>query len=221
MQATRQDILDYLRRHGRASVKQLGEVLGLTSTGVRQHLNILERDGLIHTDEQRGRVGRPALVYSLTDKAQNLYPKNYALLANLLIEEVRCTQTGSGLLSLLDRVSQRMAEQHASRAENLPWRGRAELAAEVLREQGFEATCDRDGDDVVIRQYTCPFPEVAQRNSAVCAMDVNFIGRLTGCDARLTTSLLRGDPCCTYRLRPLATGTPSPERARAGASAGR
>lgn len=202
MQATRQDILDYLRRHGRAPVKQLGSVLGLTSTGVRQHLNILERDGLIRAEEERGRVGRPALVYSLTEKAHNLYPKNYALLANLLIEEVRDSQSGSGLLPLLERVSVRMAETHLPRAESLPWRDRAEFAAQVLRDQGFEAECEVDGDDVVVRQYTCPFPAVAQRNSAVCAMDVHFIAKLTGCDARLTTSLLRSDDCCTYRLRP-------------------
>ena len=77
MQATRQQIVDYLRRQGRATVKELDVYLGLTSTGVRQHLTVLEREGLVEAHEERGHVGRPALVYQLTDKGDGLYPKRY------------------------------------------------------------------------------------------------------------------------------------------------
>ena len=36
MRATKQQILDYLRRQGQATVKELDRYLGLTSTGVRK-----------------------------------------------------------------------------------------------------------------------------------------------------------------------------------------
>jgi len=62
----------------------------------------------------------------------------------------------------------------------------------------------------VIRQQTCPFPKVARQNSAVCAMEVEFVRRLVGSDARLTSSLLRGDGSCTYRVRPVNTRSSSP-----------
>ncbi|TET95672.1 MAG: winged helix-turn-helix transcriptional regulator, partial [Dehalococcoidia bacterium] len=62
IQSTRQQILQYLQRHGRATVKELGSLLSLTSTGIRQHLTVLERDGLVDAREERGRVGRPTLV---------------------------------------------------------------------------------------------------------------------------------------------------------------
>ena len=89
MQATRQDILDFLRRHRQSTVKELGEHLGLTSTGIRQHLTVLERDGLVEAREERGHVGRPALVYRLTAKGDALFPKMYDALANAVIEEAR------------------------------------------------------------------------------------------------------------------------------------
>ena len=89
MQTTRQEILDHLQKHGRATVKELGQLLGLTSTGIRQHLTVLERDGLVLAREERGRVGRPTLVYSLTDKAESLFPRGYDELANPLLEELR------------------------------------------------------------------------------------------------------------------------------------
>jgi predicted ArsR family transcriptional regulator len=202
LQVTRQEILDYLHRNRRASVGALAAVLDLTTTGIRQHLNLLQRDGLVECVEERGRVGRPALIYSLTDKGENLYPKSYGLLANLLIEEVRTIVSGGGLLTLLRRVASRMADPYLARAEGRSAEDRVRLTVEALHDRGCEADWERSGDDLLIHQYTCPFPEVAQKNSAVCAMDVNFISRLTGSDARLSESVLRGDRCCTYRIRP-------------------
>ncbi|MCA9856264.1 MAG: ArsR family transcriptional regulator, partial [Dehalococcoidia bacterium] len=47
MQSTRQAILDYLRMHREATVRDLSRELSLTTTGIRQHLSILEQDGLV------------------------------------------------------------------------------------------------------------------------------------------------------------------------------
>src|SRR3989304_6712291 len=107
MQSTRQQIREYLQRHGRGTVKELGNLLGLTSTGIRQHLTVLERDALVAAHEERGRVGRPTLVYSLTDKADSLFPKTYDTLASVLIEERRSNQGNEHLQDLLHRAAER------------------------------------------------------------------------------------------------------------------
>ncbi len=204
MQATRQQILDYLRRQGRATVKDLDAHLGLTSTGVRQHLTVLEREGLVEAQEERGHVGRPALVYRLTTKGDGIYPKKYDQLANVLLEEVRDLAGSQALQTLLRRVADRFAEPYQTRLDGKPLASRVDEAARIIRERGSEAECVQDGDDWLIRQYTCPFPQVAGQNSCVCSLDVEFVRQLTGADARLTTSLLRGDSACTYRIRPIA-----------------
>src|SRR3989304_991911 len=136
MQSTRQHILEYLQRQGRATVKELGSLLGLPSTGIRQHLTVLERDGLVDAREERGRVGRPTLVYSLTEKADALFPKNYDALAAILLEEVRCSQGNERLHDLLLKVAERMAAPYTERIEgrSLPERGRE--TAPLLEGQG-------------------------------------------------------------------------------------
>ena len=202
MQATRQQILDYLRRNSRATVRELDSHLGLTSTGVRQHLTVLEREGLVEAHEERGHVGRPALVYQLSDKGDGLYPKKYDQLANVLLEEVRHVAGGQALQTLLRRVALRFAESYADRLEGKSLPERVNEAARIIGERGSEADCVKEGDDWLIHQYTCPFPQVARQNSCVCALDVEFVRQLVGSDARLSTSLLRGDRACTYRIRP-------------------
>ena len=203
MQATRQQILDYLRRQGRATVKDLDSFLDLTPTGVRQHLTVLEREGLVTAHEDRGRVGRPALVYKLTEKGDALYPKSYDQLANVLIEEVRELAGAQALQTLLRRVASRFAEPYKERLEGRPLSERVLEASQIIQERGCLTECSQDGDDWLIKQYTCPFPNVAGQNSCVCSLDVEFVRQLVGADARLTTSLLRGDDACTFRIRPV------------------
>ncbi len=201
LQATRQQILDFLRVHGHATVKQLGETLGLTSTGIRQHLTVLERDGLIQTREERGHVGRPALVYSLSEKGDGLYPKLYDSLANALLDEMRAMAGPQALQRLLQRVAARFVDPYRERVEDRILEERVAEARSILEERGCLAEVSRKNGDWHISQYTCPFPRVARRNSCVCALEVEFVRQLVGADARLVSSLLRGDRSCTYRIR--------------------
>jgi len=203
MQATRQQILDYIRRHGQATVKELDVYLALTSTGVRQHLTVLEREGLVEAHEERGRVGRPALVYRLTDAGDALYPKSYDQLANILIEEVRDLVGGQALQTLLRRAASRFAEPYRERLEGKVLAERVAEASAIIQDRGCLSDFVEEDGDWLIRQYTCPFPKVAGQNSCVCSLDVEFVRQLVGTDARLTTSLLRDDPACTFRIRPV------------------
>ena len=205
MQATRQGILDYLRRHTECTVRELGEYLGLTSTGIRQHLTVLERDGLVEAREERGHVGRPALVYRLSTAGDGLYPKKYDDLSNSLIEEARALLGPDALQRLMKNVASRFAAPYASRLDGKPLAARVEVTARIMQERGDVAEARPLNDDYVIEKHTCPFWNVATKNSAVCALDVEFVRQLAGSDARLSSSLLRGDESCTFRIRPRAT----------------
>jgi predicted ArsR family transcriptional regulator len=202
MQSTRQDILDYLRRHRQGCVKELKDLLGLTSTGIRQHLTILERDGLITGSEERGRVGRPALVYSLTEQGDALYPKKYGLLAIMLLEEVKAMAGSQGLQTLLRRVAVRFAEPYLGRMEGKSLPDRVEEVARIIEEEGCLVNTAFEDGNYLIHRYTCPFPNVARVHSGLCALDVEFVRRLIKADARLVSCIVRGDRSCTYRIRP-------------------
>jgi len=202
MQTTRQQILDYLRRHGRGTVKELGQLLGLTSTGIRQHLTVLERDSLVEAREERGRVGRPTLVYSITATADALFPKSYDQLLSVLLEETRATVGNEQIYQILQRVAGRLAEPHLDRLSGQTLDQRVKTAAEVLEGQGCVTEVTQENDEYLIDEYSCPFPKAAERDSSVCALHVEFVSLITDADTRLTRSLLRGESACTYRVRP-------------------
>ncbi len=204
MQATRQDILDYIRRHSEATVRELGRVLGLTATGIRQHLTVLERDGLITVRETRGRIGRPALVYSLTPDGHAVFPHRYDELANLLLDEIHGIAGAKGQQSILTRIAARSADSYNSRLEGKTGVERVKEAVAIINERGcvadFQVTED---NEFLINQYTCPYPQVAEAHGGVCELEAEFVGRLTGGSAQIVNSLLRGDRCCSYRIQPV------------------
>lgn len=202
MQATRQDILDLLRRRSQATVREIGDELGLTATGIRQHLTVLERDGLVASREARGHVGRPALVYRLTQQGDGLYPKKYDELANALIEEARTILGPQALAQLMKSVANRFAAPHAARLTGQPLAERVEAAERVLEARGNVVTRTDDGGEYSLCKHTCEYWNIATKNSIICALDVEFVRGLVGADARLTTSLLRGDDCCTFHVKP-------------------
>lgn len=207
MQATRQEILDYLRRYGRGSVKELGELLGLTSTGIRQHLTVLERDSLIEGHEERGRVGRPALVYMLSSRGHSLYPKKYDLLAAALIEEVKAVVGSRGLQKLMRSVAVRFSEPYVGRMEGKGLMERVEEVAAIIEEEGcLVETVMKDGEFTLFR-YTCPLQAVAVAHNVLCNIDTEFMRRLVGAEAevKLVTCIARGDPLCTYSIRQLSS----------------
>jgi predicted ArsR family transcriptional regulator len=192
-----------MQRHGRATVKELGSLLGLTSTGIRQHLTVLERDGLIEAREERGRVGRPTLVYSLTEKADTLFPKRYDMLASVILEEIRSEEGNEKLHHILNKVASRLASPHIDRVEGKELPERVKETVRVMEEQGCMVDWEEREGEYLIDEYTCPFPKVAEHDRSVCALHVEFVRVMAGADTKLTRSLLRGENACTYRIRPV------------------
>src|ERR1044072_7483243 len=71
------------------TVNELAEELELTDNAVRGHLLTLERDGLIkQSGIQRG-IRKPHFAYQLTQEAEQLFPKAYDALLNLLISVLK------------------------------------------------------------------------------------------------------------------------------------
>ena len=158
MQATRQQILEYLRLHRGATVKALCELLGLTPTGVRQHLMILEQEGLLESEELRGKVGRPALRYRLSRRGEAAFPTGYDELANALIDEVRSIYGAEGLQRVVRGVASRLAGAEPERLADRTPRERIEAVTKLFEERGIVADWERDGDVFLLHERTWPVP---------------------------------------------------------------
>src|SRR3989304_7771705 len=120
MQTSKQQILVLLKRRGSATGEEAAGSLALASMTARQHLVGLERDGLVQSEKVKRATGRPHYVYRLTPKGQEMFPRRFDILAQLLLDEVASLSPEeiSGLAAaekqslLICRVADRLAGGH-------------------------------------------------------------------------------------------------------------
>ena len=195
-ESTRGQIVTLLRRSNR-TVEDLARALDLTDNGVRAHLAVLERDGIVR---QRGSVrrssggGKPAYVYELTREAEDLFPKAYeptlSRLLNVLSDQLGSEESEA----LLRSVGRRLAEEHTTRADGT--HARLEAAVEVLNELGGLAELEERDGAVVIRGYSCPLAGVTPDHPEVCRMAEALVGEVAGVSVREHCDRGERPRCC-------------------------
>src|SRR3989442_1655540 len=157
MQRTRRQILNILKHRGKATVDELASEILLSSVTVRAHLAILDREGLVTFEEVRGAVGRPYYAYSLTDRAEELFPNSYALLANCLIEGVAGAGGPEAVSRLFGETAERLAAARAEQRQGKSLPELVELTARTLDELGSMASWQEEEGHFLIHQYNCPY----------------------------------------------------------------
>jgi predicted ArsR family transcriptional regulator len=179
-ESTRGRIVTLLRRSNR-TVEDLARALELTDNGVRAHLAVLERDGIVR---QRGSVrrssggGKPAYVYELTQEGEYLFPKAYEPTLRRLLDILSDQLGPEESEALLRLVGCRLAEEHSTRADGA--RARLESAVEVLNELGGLAELEERDGAVVIRGYSCPLAGVTPDHPEVCRMAEALVAEVAG-----------------------------------------
>ncbi|MHB0871141.1 MAG: helix-turn-helix transcriptional regulator [Chloroflexota bacterium] len=197
MQPTRWEILQLLKKRGRATVDELSRALDMTLMGVRLHLVVLDRDGYVRRSTVREKPGRPALVYSLTQKAEELFPKRYDLLAEKLLEALHldCSESAG---AILEAAARGMAAPLAGQLAGTPLHQRVEEIGRALDGVGTFASWERVDAGYLLHNYNCLFYSVAQRNREVCSMDGVFLKEILGVEVEQTECLLDGAPRCSF-----------------------
>src|SRR5215211_7294320 len=137
---TRRAITKLLKTEGPLGSAQLAERLGLTPMAVRQHLYVLQREGLVTAEERPVPIGRPAKFWRLTREADHLFPEAYAELSVALIDSVKDAFGEEGLERVL---TSRCARQRADYARRIhpkdPLERKLQELANLRTDEGYMA----------------------------------------------------------------------------------
>jgi predicted ArsR family transcriptional regulator len=179
-ESTRGRIVMLLRRSGR-TVEELANSQGLTDNGVRAHLAVLERDGIVR---QRGSVrrgsggGKPAYVYELTPKAEDLFTKAYEPMLRRLLDVLAERMGPEDTDALLRAVGRGLAEGKTIPTDGT--RARLEAAVAVLNELGGLAQLEERDGAYVIQGYSCPLAALTPDHPEVCRMAETLVTEVAG-----------------------------------------
>ena len=193
-------VLKAIQLRGRASIKDVAADLEVTPSAVRLHLTQLQANGAVHAERVREGVGRPYYVYSVTPQAHNLFYKDYGELTKLLLEEVSETQGPDAFQGVLRRVGDRLADTYQDQIGGRELADRVRAWAELLDHRGVAVEIEKVAGGYVLREYGCPYQNVAVENRAVCEMERQVMARLLESGVKLTQCVLDGHRGCQFSI---------------------
>jgi predicted ArsR family transcriptional regulator len=193
-------VLDILRRREAMTVAEFAEELRVTATAVRQRLSRLLAQELIERTATRHGRGRPKHRYRLTTKGLRKSGSNFADLAQALWQEVRMIRDPEIRKGLLQRVAKRMAVMYADTVAGQTLEQRLATLTDLFGERRVPLELDESGELPILKAITCPYPELADQDRSICAMERLLFAEVLGTDVRLAGCRLEGQSECTFEL---------------------
>jgi len=205
MQDTREQILNILKKRGQATVdeivRDLQESRGkITAVTVRHHLSRLQEDHLVDTPRMKHREspGRPQHIYTLTEKAQSVFPNNYQHLAESVLKQVQNKLPDDTVNVIFEGIADDMAADAAIYGETLPERLQAVVV--YLNQHGYEAYWEKGDSDYILHTINCPYHHISQEQEILCQMDIRLISKMLGVVPRRISRIAEGHASCAYLI---------------------
>jgi predicted ArsR family transcriptional regulator len=198
MKSTRDRILQTLLRHPHSTINDLAGAVGINPISVRHHLTNLQVEGLVAAEEERHGVGRPRLVYILTEDGLERFPTRYLRLTTRLLSQMKEKLPGPVVGELFREVAVGLADEHKEQFKGLSVEARLNMLKDLLAEEGFVVEWEKKGSEYHIHEITCPYLQVGQSHPEVCTVDQTLISKMLAVPANKVQCILNGATQCTY-----------------------
>jgi predicted ArsR family transcriptional regulator len=202
MKSTRDKILQTLLEKPRSTINTLAEAVGINPISVRHHLTNLQMEGLVEGQEERHGVGRPRLVYVLTDEGMERFPTRYMQLTTRLLSQMKGSMPGPVVANLFNQIAEDLASQYANDVKNLSMEERLDFVKQILAHEGFNVQWEKKGGQYEIHEISCPYYQVGATHPEVCSVDQTLISKMLALPANKVQCILSGAAHCTYVIEP-------------------
>ncbi len=200
MTSTRELVLKTLLNEQRCTINQLAAAVEINPISVRHHINKLEAEGLVTSEEERHGVGRPRRIYFLTNAGMEKFPSRYLhfsirLLA--MLKENLPPETIKKIFTEMatDMISQEFPEKDI---QHMNIKERIELVKDLLAGEGFTIEVEEIDGVFHIRETSCPYVHVGKEHREICIVDEAMISTMLDTPVQKTHCILDGDAYCAY-----------------------
>jgi len=216
--STKQEILEYLHKHEKATAIELAEVLEVSKQAIRRHLKDLETEELVlfSISEQAG-MGRPQHVYQLSRQGRDRLHRtisdkfgdasgNFAVsLLDTLAETVGYDQ----FKTILQKQWERKAQEYRDRVGNGSLKERVANLVELRKAEGFMAEYhsvdvpdSSRGESFILIEHNCAISNVAESFPTICGHELQmFAAVLPDCTVERTHWIINGEHRCGYLVQ--------------------
>jgi predicted ArsR family transcriptional regulator len=201
---TQQEVLRLLNgNHEGLTILELSEFLNISRTAVKQHLISLQNTNLIDVGDLEKSGGRPTQRFILTSAGKELFPRQYSLFAQLLIETLQADKK-DGLQLLIEKMGESISKRYLPLLSELRPKERIRKVADILSELGYQAeivTAKEKKELSQIKISNCVYHQLAMNCPEVCSFDKTLLEELTGREVEMQSCIIGGAAKCCFAVR--------------------
>ncbi|MEO6701754.1 MAG: helix-turn-helix domain-containing protein [Jatrophihabitantaceae bacterium] len=175
----RREVVEFFRAsRGSLTAREVADELGLHINTVRFHLDALVRHGTLRREEGRSEgPGRPRTQYLLTPGMDRGGPRNFKLLAEMLLSHLASEDDADGAAARAGQAWGRYLVPPPAPSQRLSSEDGLARLTDLLSDVGFDPQLSVEADaDIEIRLRHCPFLELAETHrELVCALHLGLM----------------------------------------------
>jgi len=193
-----------LKRQGPATIAKLADELQLTGEAVRQQLLQLQREGWVESritrSPERGRTGRPATSYSLTDAGDHLFPKHYDELNVAMFDAIADELGPDALKKILKRIADAKVSLNEGPLRGLPLAARVQALKDWYLKDDPHMDVEKVEDGFRLIERNCPYINTAMNRPSLCSVSVNALSKLLGVRVAREEKFQNGNGRCIFHV---------------------
>lgn len=194
-------LLREVKRLGEATLAELEEEIGLARESLRDHCRTLEAQGLVErAGVRRAGAGRPQVVYRLTERGEELFPRREGELLGELVRFLDENDREELLERFFAQRRERRRPALRQRVAGLSGDALLREVAALLSEEGYLAEPVGEGGDARLRLCHCPLRDLVAVSRLPCRAEMALVEELLGASLTRESFMPHGDSSCTYRL---------------------
>lgn len=200
---TRREILLVIKTRGPQTIAELSQRLGISGEGVRRQLQQMVNEGWLEQhldrDSARGRGGRPATQYAISNAGDHLFPKRYAPLAVALIDAA--SELGEDILrKVLDSIVETNVAAWLPALNGLPVEQKVDALKGLYLEDDPFMRVEREDSRYRLIEHNCAYLNTALERPSLCSVTINTMRRLLGVHVEREQRFQDGDRRCVFGI---------------------
>ncbi len=204
MKTTREKILQNLLTYPKSTINELAKEVGINAISVRHHLTSLQAEGLVISEEERHGVGRPRLVYLLSERGIEQFPTRYFRFTNRLLDQIKKSLPEKTYSAILNQIADNTAGDILEKVEYMSFEQKLDVAKELLAKEGFSMVWEKIGDEYLIHEISCPYLQIVQSHPEICTIGQRLISTILATSITKTRCMVNGDTQCTFIIQKAA-----------------
>lgn len=191
-------VVNALKRTQGLPVRDIAAKLKMSYMGVKDICTDLEKRGFLDTWRQPQKMGRPLMLYRLTQRAHELFPAASNPMTIDLLESAQKLFGPASPEKLLLLVFQKKTEHYKSRLKGNTVAEKAKWLARLRDHDGCMSDCEiTDGEPRIVEHHS-PILDLLRAFPIVAKLEMEMFARVLGASVRREESSVSGLYCATF-----------------------